>query len=281
MATDQETLFAKPVPELMRIMGIKQNIFDSTIALIDSIARCALRSYVEAAVKSVGAKTELRDRHLRTAVKALFDGELSKHAISETTKVITKVSGPMKKGATPSEIQATARIHYDITRSGALLARMVPDNLKIDGSVAAGMTAAMEYLTAELVELAASAETQDTSNPSAGIISPIHLVRALARDNELHLTVKNTIEEPTAQLATMIAELNSIMYEEAPMHQVLDRQLADGQSWLDSFCTEAHVTAVKSLLSADSPLTWSEVGEGSYDISSIKRSKTGPFITFV
>uniref|UniRef100_A0A669ESI8 Histone H2A n=1 Tax=Oreochromis niloticus TaxID=8128 RepID=A0A669ESI8_ORENI len=97
-------------------------------------------------------RSTITSREIQTAVRLLLPGELAKHAVSEGTKAVTKL---LRKGNYAERVGAGAPVY---------------------------LAAVLEYLTAEILELAGNAARD---NKKTRII-PRHLQLAVRNDEELN-----------------------------------------------------------------------------------------------
>lgn len=142
-------------------------------------------------------KATITSRDIQTAVKLVLPGELAKHAVSEGTKAVTKFTaskkppgnqGGTKKGATKSVSRsARAGLQFPVGR--------VQRHMKKNGAVrrvAAGsaiyLAAVMEYIAAEVLELAGNA-AKDLKKKR---INPRHMLLAVRGDEELDTMIGRT-----------------------------------------------------------------------------------------
>lgn len=139
-----------------------------------------IRSAVEL-TKSNGKKT-ISQRAVQTAVRLCLPGELAKHGVSEGTKAVTKYdSDKRKKGDPAKSASVRAGLQFPVGR--------VHRHMKVDSSIdrvsrkaAVYLTAVLEYLVAEILELAGNAARDNKRTR----LSPRHLQLAVRSDEELN-----------------------------------------------------------------------------------------------
>ena len=137
-------------------------------------------------------KGTLSSREIQTAVRLVLPGELAKHAVSEGTKAVTKYTsnagkggrGGSKKKATSRSAKAglqspVGRVHRHL-KSGKYSSR-------IGAGAPVYLAAVLEYLAAEVLELAGNAARD---NKKSRII-PRHITLAVRNDGELNKFLGN------------------------------------------------------------------------------------------
>jgi len=129
--------------------------------------------------KSRGAQT-VTARDVQTAVRSLLPGELSKHAVSEGVKAVTKF-----KVTTKGKLSARAGLQFPVARTATLMRENVCLD-RLGASAAVYLAAVLEYLSAEMLELAGNAARDKKKHR----ITVRHLYLAVESDEELHGLMK-------------------------------------------------------------------------------------------
>jgi histone H2A len=143
----------------------------------------------------------MSSRDIQSAIRLAFPGELAKHAVSEGTKAVTKftssiytakgygdanygqidANGKAKK-AKPIMRSSRAGLQFPVSRVDNMIRRFIPGR---EGRLGAGapvyFTAVLEYLAAEILELAGNA-ARDNKRVR---ITTRHITLAIENDEEL------------------------------------------------------------------------------------------------
>lgn len=135
-------------------------------------------------------KKTISSREIQTSVKIVIPGELKKQAISQGTKAVTKYTSSQ----TPGSKSARAGLQFSIPRSEDLIKKHVHGkDTRIGESAGVYLAAVLEYLVAEILELAGNA-CQDERKK---VIKQEHVKLAIHNDNELDvLMLQNHILLP-------------------------------------------------------------------------------------
>ena len=166
----------------------------------------------------MGGRNTVDSREIQTAVRLILPGELAKHAVSEGTKAVTKShcedrdeiddSDPdtgarvgegegegggggslfggagkgIKKKKSKSRVSKSfkAGLQFPVGRINSVIKDLVGTK-RVSGMAAVYLAAVLEYLTAEILELAGNA-SRDNNRIR---ITPRHIYLAIANDEEL------------------------------------------------------------------------------------------------
>ena len=124
-------------------------------------------------------------RAVQTAVRLVLTNELAKHAVSEGTKAVTKLlvgGGTLPHGVS---FTVTAGLQFSVEFVGSLVAKQAKRT--VSACAAAYMTAVLEYLSAEVLELSGN----EARNQRKTCITPRHIFLAFANDGELNRMLAN------------------------------------------------------------------------------------------
>lgn len=130
----------------------------------------------------IDKKSTVSARHVQQAVRIILPGELAKHSVSELIRAITKASSyrPM----------TTNRVHAGLQFPPTRVGHFMSDHSgRTSVGSKIGLAAVLEYLSAELLELAGNV-TRDRSKTT---ITTRHLFLAINDDEELSKLVNNTL----------------------------------------------------------------------------------------
>lgn len=173
---------------IMRVL--KQVHPDAVIAqmacqiVADVIRELFLKLVNEAAflTSEFSRKKTLTSREIQSAVRLVLVGELTKHAVSEGTKAVTKLFS-FSEGRKQKRVSLSARagLTFSVARVRSLMLSVLGDKCRIGRGAPVYLTAVLEYMTAEILELAGNA-ARDNRRVR---INPRHVFLAVHNDAEL------------------------------------------------------------------------------------------------
>eukprot|EP01087_Luapelamoeba_hula_P006278 TRINITY_DN1634_c0_g2_i2.p1 TRINITY_DN1634_c0_g2~~TRINITY_DN1634_c0_g2_i2.p1 ORF type:complete len:235 (-),score=28.76 TRINITY_DN1634_c0_g2_i2:89-751(-) len=157
------------------------------MAIMDSFIKDLMDRVIKEAVElcdmGATARMTLSSREVQTAVRLVLPGEVAKHAVSEGTKAVTKCMAGGKGAPTSKK----AGLQFPVARVKA--AMKAKTNKRIGAGAPVYLTSVLEYLCAEVLELAGNCARD---NKKTRII-PRHLLLAIENDEELHKLLQHCI----------------------------------------------------------------------------------------
>jgi len=122
------------------------------------------------------SKSTISSREIQTSVRLVLPGELAKHAVSEGTKAVTKYTSRARQlRSSKAGLQfPVGRIHRHL--------KLGRYGQRIGGGAPVYLAAVLEYVAAEILELAGNAARDNKKSR----ISPRHLQLAVRNDEELN-----------------------------------------------------------------------------------------------
>jgi len=141
-----------------------------------------------------GAKT-VTSRDIQSATRICLPGELSKHAVTEGIKAVTKYDANLGQAvkvagqkAKPEQRSRKAGITFNVTRVEKLMSLEASAKRKSAGS-GVYLAAVVEYLVAEILELAGNC-ARDFRKVR---ITPRHIKLSISNDSELSMLYSDTV----------------------------------------------------------------------------------------
>lgn len=159
--------------------GMSQNSKEQVQNILNLLGnKIALEAY--SLTKHAGRKT-LSSRDIQSAVRLVLPGELAKHAVTEGVKAVTRFTSayvtnlPGSRGS----VARQSNLLFPPARAEKFLKEY---NTRLGSGAKVYLAAVLEYVTAEILELSGNATRDDRKS----IITPSHIMLALANDEELN-----------------------------------------------------------------------------------------------
>ena len=134
---------------------------------------------IEQAVSMLSGKKTITSREIQSAVRIILPGQLARYAISEGTKSVTKYISADGLGKKKIDRSAKAGLAFSVSR----VENIIRDNTntRVGEGAPVYLAAVLEYITAELLELAGNAARDNRKTT----IQPRYLMMAIENDEEL------------------------------------------------------------------------------------------------
>ncbi len=131
-------------------------------------------------------------REVQTAVRMVLPGELARHGVAEGTKAVTKYNSSLDGGG-KGPLSARAGLQFPITRIKTRwmkpLATSSGGKVRVGDGAPVYLAAVLEYLTAEVLELAGNAAKDNKLKR----INDRMILLAIRNDEELNKLAKDMI----------------------------------------------------------------------------------------
>ena len=134
-------------------------------------------------------KKTCTSRHIQSAVRLKLAGELARYANSEGTKALTKYNNTFNQSSGEKNKQSQsnrAGLKFPVAQCKNILKIKLPNCTRIGRDAPVYMAAVLEYLTAEILELAGNNSRDDKKVR----ITPRHMLLAIKNDEELSKMLK-------------------------------------------------------------------------------------------
>lgn len=157
---------------------------------MNALVNNTLQSIMESSnnlVRSTPKVQTLSSRNITAAIRLSLPGELAKHAVNEASKALNKYNSAGKTSQRTSRSQKAGLI-FSVSRVENKMTRLSVLKRKSEGA-AVMVTAALEYLAAEVLELAGNS-TRDSKRTR---MSNRDILNAVNGDEELSALYKSTV----------------------------------------------------------------------------------------
>ena len=172
--------------------GVSKKALNQT----SNLAKYVFETIVEQANRllRMGSKSTLTSRDIQTSLRLTVPGELAKHGVSEASKAIVRFTdandSPIDRTQRRKRISksALAGLQFPVGR----IARMMKEYLngpRVSLCAPVYLAAVMEYLTAEVLELAGN----EARGARRQRITPRDIFQAINKDIELHSLFNNLV----------------------------------------------------------------------------------------
>ena len=158
--------------------------------LVDALLAAAFNAFLEHAVAT--SRGTILASHMMEALDSLLINELAKHATMEAKKALAKLKDglDLRRPRPAVAVSAVVGLVFPVRRCGGFMARFAGVQ-RVSVGAAVCLTAALEYLAAEVLELSGNvAETAQRKS-----INALHVFQAVRADQELHAFFGAALDE--------------------------------------------------------------------------------------
>jgi histone H2A len=168
------------------------------VALYVSFVRCVNQPFIffiffQRQFSTLGA------REIQTAVRLLFPGEISKHAVAEGVKAVTKYSSQAGENSLLSKSARVGAV-FPVGRVRRFLVETWRNRVGATASVY--VTAVLDYIVSEVLDLAGNGAKDNKQCR----ITPRHIYLAIRNDDELNKLFPGTV--PGMSVGCLFADLS-------------------------------------------------------------------------
>jgi hypothetical protein len=142
----------------------------------------------DALVKAVETAPQVGVDAMEQAAESVLVGELQKHGQSEATRAIAKYAKTLEAdqtSASPEEVLVWQAAGLQFVWKDVQKIASQTSGVPVDNGAAVGLAAILEYLCAELLELAGNAARDESGDNDELTIESRHVSKAVANDEEL------------------------------------------------------------------------------------------------
>jgi len=188
----EDVKFDSYIYKLLKQIHPDNGLSGDGLSEVNNIVRIVLKKVLDALnkllISSRGQKT-ISSRDIQSACRLVLPGELSKNGVTQANKAVTRFNSVEKEtGAPPMSRSKRAGLLFPVTRVETLMMELATINRK-SATSAVYLTAVLEYVTAEILELAGNAAS---SNKKIRI-TPRHIKLAILNDSELSALLSGVV----------------------------------------------------------------------------------------
>ena len=184
--TIDDSHFKIYIKKVLKQVHPDTGITSAAISYIEDILEQILKSLINTSSRLLRSKKlhTIDSRDIQSAVMIIIPGNLSKHAVSEATKAISKYMSPSKKEKSQS---IKAGLIFPVGRIKTLIKKISCN--RISKNTPVYTAAVLEYLAAELLELAGN----EARNQRKKRVQIEHINKTIENDEELKELFKDFI----------------------------------------------------------------------------------------
>lgn len=185
--------FGSYIQKVLKQVHPDTGLAGEALAALINMVKILLKRLV-AGINEIMARSggqTISSRTVSLAVRLILPKELAKHAVSEGVKACTKYASVYGDASTAKEGNSrsfTAGLQFPVTRTENLMMKYSTSDRK-SATAAVFLTAVLEYLMAEVLELSGNVAKQAHRHR----ISPRHIMLAVHSDEELAQLFQNSV----------------------------------------------------------------------------------------
>jgi histone H2A len=186
-----EAYIAKVLKQVHPDTGISSSTLKGINAAIVGLANRLIHRSADF-TRLINGKT-ISSREVHSAVRSLLSGEMTKHALSEGAKAVTKYNASLAgsvspRKSAPRSTASRAGLTFSPSRTKRLIKILYP-GIRVSEGAPVYLAATLEYITAEILELAGHTAHDDKRVR----IKNRHFLFAIKNDEELKFVFRKTI----------------------------------------------------------------------------------------
>lgn len=187
--TSYSTYIQRVLKSVHPEMGITSDGLQTTNNLVKIMCQKIVRNVN--ILMRVNKKRTINSADISAGIMVSLPGELAKHSVSELSKSVIKYSSSLKteKADKPVSRSSRAGLTFPISRVQSMMMKHSAGALRKSSGAVVGLTAVLEYVTAEILELSGNYARDDKRSR----IKPRDILRAIRSDEELSLLFADVV----------------------------------------------------------------------------------------